>query len=225
MKERAARISRVQTISEEIANSIIHGFGALLAVAGLVLLAFRARGLLGEIYQSAFTMMAFVLFSATMIAMFLCSTIYHAVQRAKVKKVLRIFDHCAIYLFIAGTYTPFCFLGLPETLGITLFVVEWVCAVVGIVLFSVNNKALKKFEIVLYLLMGWAIVAAAPFLYKQIPVKTIVFLGLGGLCYTLGVIWYKKPNTFGAHIAWHVFVLGGAVFHWWSVWFISSGAA
>ncbi len=210
-----------QTPGEEIANSIIHGIGTLLAIAGLVLLTFRANGLLGGRGGGAIAITSYVIFTATMICMFLASTLYHAIQHETAKQVFRVLDHSAIYLLIAGTYTPFCLTGLKGTFGWTLFGIEWGLAILGIILYSVNYKPLKKVEIFVYILMGWAIVVGWVPLYRAIPRLSLILLLAGGVSYTLGTIWYRMKNRRGTHVTWHVFVLLGAACHWWAIWFMS----
>jgi hemolysin III len=168
-------------------------------------------------------MISSVIFMVAMIIMFLSSTLYHAIQHEGVKRVFRIFDHSAIYLLIAGTYTPFCLLALRGPLGWLCFGIEWTLAITGITLHAVNCRVLKKLESLVYIVMGWAIVAFGPRLVKALPFASLVFLAVGGIAYTLGVIWYSKPTRRGAHVIWHVFVLIGALCHWWSV-FLMLGA-
>jgi hemolysin III len=153
--------------------------------------------------------------------MFLASTLYHAIQAEGAKRVFRIIDHSAIYLLIAGTYTPFSLIGLRGALGWVYFGLEWSLAAAGISLYAANVKFIKKIELAVYILMGWAVVAGAVRLYQSIPLSSIIFLAAGGISYTLGTIWYSKPARRGAHVVWHVFVLAGAVLHWWAVWFLS----
>jgi hemolysin III len=208
-----------QTIGEEIANAILHGLGAMLAVAGLVMLVLRGRGQLGGIADIR-TMVAFTVFATTMIVMFLASTLYHAVQHKGAKRVLRVLDHSAIYLLIAGTYTPFCLLGLRGGHGWILFAIEWACAVTGITLYATNCTFIKKFELIIYLIMGWAIVFGWSRLSKVLPTPSLIMLICGGAAYSLGTIWYAMHNRRKMHVVWHVFVLIGAICHWASVWFM-----
>jgi hemolysin III len=210
-----------QTLGEEIANSILHGLGALLAVAGLVLLAIRNNGYLGGRDGGALALGSCVIFAAAMIAMFLASTLYHAIQARGAKRILRIIDHSAIYLLIAGTYTPFSLLGFQGTMGWIYFGIEWGLAVLGICLYAANVKFIKKIELAVYILMGWAVIIGAFRLYQSIPRMSLIFLAAGGIAYTLGTLWYSKPNRRGTHVVWHVFVLAGAVLHWWAVWFLN----
>ncbi|MDR2402705.1 MAG: hemolysin III family protein [Spirochaetaceae bacterium] len=209
-----------QTPGEEIANSALHGLGTLLSVAGLVLLVLRAGSYLrGNGGGAAVT--AYVIFTSTMISMFLASTLYHAIQHEGAKRVFRVLDHAAIYLLIAGTYTPLCLLGLRGPWGWTFFGLEWALAAAGITLYAVNVKFLKKAELIVYILMGWAILAAWIPLFRTLPLISLILLAAGGAAYTLGTLWYSKPQRRGAHVIWHVFVLAGAVCHWWSIWFMS----
>jgi hemolysin III len=210
-----------QTPGEEIANSILHGLGTLLAVAGLVLLILRAKGYFGGTGGKELAVISYVIFTTTMVCMFLASTLYHAIQHEGAKRVFRILDHSAIYLLIAGTYTPFCLITFRGPWGWTLFGIEWALAILGIVLHAVNYKPLKKVEIVVYLLMGWAMAAGGPSLFRSLPLISLILLITGGAAYTLGTIWYRKPYRRGTHVTWHVFVLAGAVCHWWAIWFMS----
>jgi hemolysin III len=205
-----------QTLGEEIANSILHGLGAMLGVAGLVLLVLRGNGYLGGSYNGAKAVIAYVVFAAAMICMFLVSTLYHAIQHTETKRIFRIFDHMAIYLFIAGTYTPLCLLALKGAWGWAIFGVVWGLAVLGIVLYSVNCRFLKKIELMVYILMGWVILAGAIPLVKAVSLPSIIFLATGGVLYTTGTFWYRRH----AHVTWHVFVLAGAFCHYWSIWLL-----
>jgi hemolysin III len=208
-----------QTPGEEIANAILHGLGTLLAVTGLVLLIFRPSGLLQS--PGGIVRTAYVVFTAAMAAMFLASTLYHAIQHEGAKRVFRVLDHGAIYLLIAGTYTPFCLLGLTGVLGWVFFGFEWTLAVTGITLYAAGCKFIKKAEVAIYILMGWAIIGGWIPLVKALPRLSLVLLVTGGVAYTLGTFWYSKPQWRGAHVTWHVFVLGGAACHWGAVWFLA----
>jgi hemolysin III len=207
-----------QTVGEEIANSILHGIGVLFATAGLIFLVLRSQGFPGGGGSRAIT--AYVIFTGAMICMFLASTLYHAIRPVGVKRVLRILDHSAIYLFIAGTYTPLCLLALKGAWGWTILSVEWALAIAGITLYATNCRFLKKVELAVYLLMGWVIVISAIPLIKALPPISFILLIGGGICYSLGTIWYRKHNVRGAHVAWHVFVLAGAICHYLSIWWL-----
>jgi hemolysin III len=137
------------------------------------------------------------------------------------KRVLRVLDHSAIYLLIAGTYTPFCLTALRGPWGWSFLALEWTLAAAGITLYAVNWKFLKRAEVAVYILMGWAIAAGWLPLSRAAPFPSMVLLASGGVFYTAGTFWYRKKETRGAHVVWHAFVLAGAVSHWWSVWFLS----
>jgi hemolysin III len=205
-----------QTPGEEIANSLLHGLGAVLAIAGLVL--FLLRSLEG---RNVLELMSSVIFTATLISMFLISTLYHAIQHEGTKRIFRILEHSAIYLLIAGTCTPFCLLGLRGAWGWTLFGIEWALAITGISLYATHCGFLKKIELMVYMVMGWAIMAGWFRLSRLIPFSSRILLIAGGIAYTLGTIWYAKSTRRGAHVIWHIFVLIGAVCHWWSIWLIT----
>ncbi|MDR0389591.1 MAG: hemolysin III family protein [Spirochaetaceae bacterium] len=209
-----------QTVGEEIANAILHGIGVLAATAGLVLLTLKANGVMGGPKEGPLTVTAYVLYTVTMILMFLASTLYHALQHRGAKRVFRILDHSAIYLLIAGTYTPYCLTALRGAWGWSIFGVEWGLAILGIVLYAVNYKPLKKIEVAAYILMGWTIVIGWLPLVRSAPRISVVLLILGGVFYTLGTFWYRKKNMRKAHVIWHVFVLAGALCHWLSVWWL-----
>ena len=210
------------TIGEEIAHSILHGIGVLLAIAGLVLLALKTGGLLDGQKAGSLDIAATILFAATMIGMYLISTLYHAIQHLGAKRILRRLDHSVIFIFIAGTYSPICLIGLGGAWGWSLFAVEWSLALLGITLNILDNKALKKIEVTAYIMMGWAIVVGFVPLIKSVPIQTIVLLVAGGAAYTIGTVWYRRKDVRLTHVVWHAFVLIGTICHWFSVWFLIS---
>ena len=209
----------VYTVGEEIANSVLHGIGTLGAIAGLVLMVLKTSGVLGGQRADNLDIIAVILFTSTMIGMFLISTLYHAIQHQEAKRILRKFDHSVIFIFIAGTYTPFCLSGLKGAWGWSIFAVEWSLALLGIILNILNFKALKKIEVAAYILMGWAIVVGCVPLIRSIPIQSIILLLAGGIAYTLGTFWYRKKNVWLTHAVWHGFVLIGTVCHWFSIWY------
>lgn len=210
-----------QTPGEEIANSVLHGLGVLLAAAGLALLCVRGSGGLGGTPGGPLAIVSYVIFTVSMITMFLASTLYHAIQAEGAKRVFRIIDHSAIYILIAGTYTPYSLLGFRGALGWVYFGIEWGLAIIGISLFAANVRFIKKVELIVYILMGWACAFGFFRLVKSIPFLSSVFLFAGGIAYTLGTIWYRRQNRRLTHVTWHAFVLAGAVLHWFSIWFLS----
>jgi hemolysin III len=208
------------TINEEIVSSILHGIGVMGATAGMVLLSLKTRGILGGQRASDLDIVAALLFTAAMIIMFLISTIYHAVQHHNIKQILRRLDHSIIFIFIAATYTPICLSGLGGTWGWSLFVVEWVLAFAGITLNIIGNKALKKFEVAAYILMGWVIIVGFIPLFRSISIQSIILIFTGGVLYSLGTIWYRMKNIKHTHAVWHIFVIMGTVCHWFAIWYL-----
>lgn len=209
-----------QTPGEEIANSVIHGVGALFGIAGTVLLALRGNGLLGGQAVGPAAVAAYSVYGASLVLLFLASTLYHAVAHEGAKQVLRVLDHGAIYLLIAGTYTPFCLVALRGPWGWGLFAAEWILAAAGITLYALGFEALKKVEVGVYVLMGWAIVLGGKNLAAALPPAALAWLAVGGVAYTAGTVWYGMKARRGTHVAWHGFVLAGAAAHFVAVWLI-----
>lgn len=200
------------TLGEEIANSVTHGIGAALSVAGLTLLVALAT-LFGNIYQ----IVSFSIYGATLIILYLASTLYHSFQHPQVKEIFRIIDHAAIYLLIAGTYTPFLLVGIRGWWGWTLLVVIWGLALLGISFKVMFIDRFPRASTITYILMGWLIVVALRELWINIPLGGIIWLSIGGVVYTLGVIFYAMEKTRYTHAIWHLFVLGGSICHYFAV--------
>jgi hemolysin III len=214
-----------QTTGEEIANSAIHFAGTLLGILGLIFLVNHARS----------SLPVYVFFASTMIFMFSASATYHAVISKKIKQFFRVIDHQAIYIFIAGTYTPFCLLALKGPVGWALFFFEWTLALTGVILSAVQFRFIRKIEMIIFILMGWAIIGGCIPLTRSLSLQSVVLLFAGGVFYTAGTFWYRagkpkpagkdgakpaKSRMFGGHVIWHLFVLAGAACHWFSVWFL-----
>lgn len=208
------------TIGEEIVNSILHGIGVLGATVGLILLCLRTTGIWGGQRAANIDIVAVLVFTATMIFMFLISTLYHAVQHQGAKRILRKLDHSAIYIFIAGTYTPFCLSGIGGAWGWSIFAVQWSLALLGITLNILDRDAFKKIKTAAYIVMGWVILVGLVPLIRSVSVPSLILLFIGGLAYTLGTIWYRKKDVRLTHAVWHFFVIIGAVCHWFSIWFL-----
>ena len=202
------------TMGEEIANSIIHGIGILLAIGGLGVLTAYAG-----IYGNVWHITSCSIFGATLVILYTSSTLYHSIQLPKAKDILRIVDHSAIFLLIAGTYTPFLLVNLRGPWGWSLFGVIWGIAVFGIAFQTFLIRKWKLLSIGLYVAMGWAIVAAIRPLIASLEMGGLVLLVLGGLIYTLGLIFYSWENMPYNHAIWHVFVLVGSTLHYFAVLF------
>jgi len=201
-------------VGEEIANSVTHGVGALLSVAGTVILLVRAA-----MYGTAIHVVSFSIFGMSLFLLHLSSTLYHGLHAPRAKRVFWVFDHAAIYLLIAGTYTPFMLISLWGAWGLTLMIAVWALAIIGILLASVFIGRFRKFALALYLTMGWLIILASRELWFNVPHEALVFVAAGGLSYTLGVVFYCWKRMPYSHMIWHLFVLGGSACHYFAILF------
>ncbi|MEG0542789.1 MAG: hemolysin III family protein, partial [Angelakisella sp.] len=193
-------------------NSVSHGVGTIFAVAAATLM-IAVSAMSGDWYKLA----ASIIFGVSLIILYMMSTLYHAFVSPKAKEVLRVFDHCSIFLLIAGTYTPFTLIPLRDTVGGYLFAFIWGATVVGIVLNIISIERFKKLSMVCYMIMGWAIVFTLKPLYESVDIGGILLLVGGGICYTVGTLFYKQTSTRYMHFVWHLFVLAGSVCHFLSV--------
>ncbi|WP_087023593.1 PAQR family membrane homeostasis protein TrhA [Thaumasiovibrio subtropicus] len=200
---------RDYSIREEIANSITHGVGIIFGIVALVLLLWKGVAAEGD----ALTITSFAIYGGSMILLYLASTLYHAIPFARAKRLLKTFDHCAIYLLIAGTYTPFMLISLRTPLSITLMVVIWLIAVAGVIFKVAFVNKFKKLSLATYLFMGWLSLVAIYPLSQSLSLGGMVMLAAGGLAYSLGVIFYVTKRIPFNHAIWHVFVLAGTVCH------------
>ena len=197
---------------EIIANSITHGIGVGLSVAGLVTLIIRAVRI-----GSGWHLAGFLVFGISLILLYLSSTLYHCFTRLPVKVFFQRLDHSAIYFLIAGTYTPFLFTALRNGWGWSIFSIIWGLALVGLILKLGFKTRFEKPSVWLYLAMGWAGVIVFWQGMQNMRTISIVFLLLGGLAYSLGVIFYRWRSLRFSHAIWHLFVLAGSIFHFFSV--------
>lgn len=197
------------SFSEEIFNSITHGIGALLSIAALVILVAFAS-IRGDVWR----IVSFSIYGFTLIFLYLSSTLYHSVFHKKTKKVLRVFDHISIFLLIAGSYTPITLVAMKGTLGWIIFGVIWVLAIVGIILNIVNLEKTKYISLVLYVGMGWFLVMEAKPMLAMIPEGLFTWLLVGGVIYTVGLVFYLCKRIPFNHGIWHLFVLGGSITHY-----------
>ena len=199
---------------EEIANSITHGIGIVLAIAALgILTAFASA------HGNAWHVVSVSIYGTTLVLLYTASTLYHGIQQSHVKNILQILDHSAIYLLIAGTYTPFTLVSLRGSWGWWLFGVIWGLAVTGLVFQLSRMRRWRAASLCLYIGMGWVIVVAIKPLLVSVPTGGIVFLVLGGLAYTGGVLFYSWKKLKFHHAIWHLFVLAGSILHFFAVLF------
>ncbi len=202
------------SIGEEIAHAVTHGVGVLLSIGGLaVLVAFST------LYGNAWHITSSSIYGATLILLYSSSTLYHGITQEKAKRVLRKLDHAAIFLLIAGTYTPFTLVNLRGPWGWTLFGLVWGIAVVGMVLELVCKKRYRWLSLSLYLGLGWLVLIAIKPMLSSVEMGGLLLLLAGGLCYSLGVIFYVWKRLAYHHAVWHLFVLAGSVLHFFSVFF------
>ena len=208
------KLQPTQTVGEEISNAISHGVGALLAIAGAVLV----------IVRSAFTSTALgitsaSIYGASLIILYTFSTLYHSLTNETAKKVFRIFDHCSIFLLIFGTYMPISLVLLGGYKGWVLFGINLFCTVVGITFNSINLTKWHKASVILYVLMGWSVLAAIKDVCIAFTFSGTVLIAVGGLLYTAGILFYKNPKFKFMHFVWHLFVLAGSILHFFAIFF------
>ena len=204
--------TRRYSVAEEIFNALTHGVGALFAVAALTLMIVFA-----SLYGNAWHIVSVTIYGTTLVLLYLASTLYHSFTNEKLKDIFKLLDHSAIFLLIAGTYTPFMLVTIRGVLGWVLLSVVWVFAILGIILKIFFVGRFKIISTVFYLLMGWLIVVAMKPLIAALPVAGLRLLIAGGILYTLGSVFYIRKSKAFNHGVWHLFVLGGSVCHFLSV--------
>ncbi len=197
---------------EQIANAVIHGVGLVAAViAGSVLVTLTAQ--VGDVRE----VVSVAVFAATAVLLFTASTLYHAIPHPRAQQPLKVLDHCAIFLLIAGTYTPFTLVGLRGGWGWSLFGVVWTLAAIGIGLKLFFTGRFRLVSTLVYVAMGWIVVVAIGPLIDRVPPDTIAWLIAGGLLYTVGAVFYLWHRVPYNHAIWHAFVLGGCICHFVAV--------
>ena len=204
---------RIQSPFEEKLNAFTHAIGALFGIAALVLL------IVFNTTKTDWSLFSVIVYGISIIVLFSASTLYHSVTNEKKKHYFRIIDHISIYLLIAGTYTPVLLISLEQTLGWTLFWVVWGIAAFGVILKLFFTGKFEIFSTLLYLVMGWLIVFDFSKLSEIIGSDGILFLFAGGLSYTVGIIFYAIQKIPYNHVIWHLFVLAGAIFHFFMIFY------
>lgn len=208
-----ASISRY-SLREEIAHAITHGVGILLSIAGLAVLVAASA-----VYGNAWHIVSCSIYGATLILLYTASTLYHGIPSPSAKRILRQIDHAAIFLLIAGTYTPFTLVNLRGGWGWTLFGLVWGLAIAGMILELATRQRFRRLSIGLYLGLGWLVLIAIKPMMANVETGGLVLLLVGGLCYSLGVIFYVLKKIAYHHAVWHLFVLAGSIFHFMAVFF------
>jgi hemolysin III len=196
---------------EECLNAISHGLGFVAAILALVLMLLKVDDLYAQLVSIAYGL--------SMMLMFLSSTLYHSVNSPNLKATLKVIDHSAIYLLIAGTYTPFMLLAVGGDVGLVAMVAIWSIALVGIVFKCFANHRFPKLSVITYLLMGWIALFFIYPLYNALPSNGFWLLIAGGVCYTLGVVFYIAKKIQYTHVIWHLFVVAGCTCHFFAIYY------
>ena len=217
MKEVESLSVRSQTLAEEIANSVSHGIGLALAItASPILIVAAARA------GNAWNLIGVSVFAASMVLLYLASTLYHAITHDRAKRVFRVLDHGAIFLLIAGTYTPFTLGIMRGPWGWTIFGLVWALAAFGLTTKAVIGAHHRWLTVPLYLAMGWIALIAAPQILARVPLSGLIWLLAGGVAYTAGTVFFAAHRVRFSHFAWHLFVIAGTVCHFFAVLWYSS---
>ena len=207
-----ANVSEYSEI-EERANAITHGLGVVLGIVGLILLLIKAN----QFNADLLTVASMATYGSSIILLFLASTLYHSITTEKTKRLLKTLDHCAIYLLIAGSYTPFLLVSLRTPLAFGLMGVIWAIALVGIVMKIAFVYRFKRLSLVTYLAMGWLSLIVIYQLAKSVDLGGLILLAAGGVIYSLGVIFYVAKRIPYNHAIWHLFVLAGCACHFFAI--------
>jgi hemolysin III len=203
------------TLGEEIANSITHGVGAGLSIAGLTVLV-----VLAAIYGDVWRVVSFSIYGSTLVILYLASTLYHSFQNPRLKSLFQVFDHSAIYLLIAGTYTPFLLVSLRGPWGWSLFAVVWGLALLGIGFKALYLQRYHVASTLGYILMGWLGVIVIRQMLNTVPPEGLVWLAAGGAFYTIGIIFLAWRRIPYGHTIWHFFVMGGSLCHYFAIMYL-----
>lgn len=211
-------VSRQQGLGEEIANAVSHGLGCVLGVAGLVLMLIRAVS-----EQSALAIGCAIVYGMSLIILYGVSGTYHALPGGKVKSLFRVFDHCSIYLLILGSYVPVALLLVGGKVGWALCLVNGACAGLGIFLNCLSVSRWEKVSLCLYVIMGWSVIFAIKPVFSAMPWPGIMLLSLGGIMYTVGIVFYKANGIRYMHFVWHLFVLAGSIIQFLAIYLYCFG--
>ncbi|TGN40443.1 PAQR family membrane homeostasis protein TrhA [Marinobacter confluentis] len=199
---------------EEWLNSATHGLGAVLSAVGTILLIVAASQL-GDMWK----LVSFSIFGASLILLYSASALYHGTRRPQLRALFKTLDHCAIFLLIAGTYTPFLLVNMRDTTGWTLMVIIWSLAITGVALKFVFGNRFKLARVGIYIAMGWLIVFASSDLVASLSDQALYLMIAGGIAYTAGVVFYLADRVPYMHAIWHLFVIGGSALHFSAVYY------
>jgi hemolysin III len=200
------------SVVEEITHAVTHGIGVILSIAGLSWMLY-----VSIVASDAWRIVASAVYGTTLIALFLASTVYHSMYASRHREIFKLLDHCAIYLLIAGTYTPFLLVAMRSDTGWWLFGTVWALATAGIVKKLWFRHRFPKLSLASYLVLGWLIVVAAPQMAEAIGPNGMAWLVAGGISYSVGAIFYALERMPFNHAVWHIFVLAGGVCHFFGV--------
>jgi len=207
-------LNNVYSKAEEFANSTSHGIGVILGIVGLVSMLIIAGSETSRLASA-------IIYGTSIILLFTTSTIYHSVTNQSTRALMKTLDHCAIYLLIAGTYTPFMLISLENSGGNFYLTAIWTIALLGVLFKIFLGHRYPKTSLASYLAMGWFVIIAGKEMLQNVSSEGLTLLAAGGVCYTVGAIFYAWKKLVFNHAIWHLFVLGGAVFHFFSIyWYV-----
>ncbi len=202
--------------AEELLHALSHGIGALLGITALIVMLAVSLPL-----HDGWYIASSIIYGSSLILLYSSSTLYHAVSDVVLKRRLRQLDHAAIFILIAGTYTPFTLINLRDNWGLTLFAVIWLIALAGVIIELATALKYKKLSLSLYLGMGWLVIVAIEPMLRHVDTPGLLLLLAGGLCYSFGVIFYVWKRLYLHHFIWHLFVLAGSVLHFFAVYYFA----
>jgi hemolysin III len=202
------------SLGEEIAHSISHGAGLLLGIAALVLLVIK-----GALRGNPLYIISMLIYSVSLIFLYTNSMFYHAFPEGKAKNIFERLDHSSIYILIAGTYTPFCFFAIGGIIGIVICCIQWLLAILGVIFKVLWIEKYTKIHVLIFLIMGWMIIFFAATIYKTVSLGGFVLLLSGGLCYSIGVLFFVFDWFKYHHFVWHLFVLAGSILLFFTIYF------
>lgn len=200
--------------SEEIANSLTHAIGVILCIVGTVTLLIKAYD-----SQNPWQIYSAYIYCSSLVLLYLASTIYHAISSPTLKELFHVIDHSAIYVLIAGTYTPFLLVGLRNEIHISFIIIMWSIALIGIIYKLFMIKKFKLISTLIYLGMGWMAIIKLSTFYHHLSAQASIWILIGGLFYSIGTIFYSKKNIWYHHAIWHIFVLFGSISHYIAIYF------